>query len=140
QPAQGIALLEAMAAENPDAMEVHTAMAWIYEREGDFTSAERVAAATIERFGEEHEEPHFLQGSLLEKQERYEEAEAAFRKALEINAENPMVLNYLGYMLADNNRDLDEALEFIQKAVAADPINGAYLDSLGWVYYRLEEL
>jgi predicted negative regulator of RcsB-dependent stress response len=43
-------------------------------------------------------------------------------------------------MLADNNEKLDEALAMIQVAVEADPINGAYLDSLGWVYYRLDRL
>jgi predicted Zn-dependent protease len=49
-------------------------------------------------------------------------------------------LNYLGYMLADRNIRLPEALEMIQKAVNKEPNNGAYLDSLGWVYYRMNRL
>jgi tetratricopeptide (TPR) repeat protein len=49
-------------------------------------------------------------------------------------------LNYLGYMLADRNERLNEALEMIQKAVDMDPHNAAFLDSLGWVYYRLNRL
>ena len=53
---------------------------------------------------------------------------------------NDAAANYLGYMLADADRDLQHALDLIQKAVAAAPENGAYVDSLGWVYYRLGKL
>ncbi|MEO1368758.1 MAG: tetratricopeptide repeat protein, partial [Acidobacteriota bacterium] len=44
---------------------------------------------------------------------------------------------YLGYTWAERGENLDEALGLIQRAVAADPDNGAYVDSLGWVYYQL---
>ncbi len=48
-----------------------------------------------------------------------------------------MALNYLGYMLADRGTRLDESLGYIRRAVALDPNNGAYLDSLGWAYYKM---
>ena len=48
-----------------------------------------------------------------------------------------MTLNYMGYMLADRGVRLDEALNYIKKAVELEPANGAYLDSLGWAYYKL---
>jgi tetratricopeptide (TPR) repeat protein len=48
-----------------------------------------------------------------------------------------MTLNYLGYMLADKGLRLPEALDMIRKAVKAEPMNGAYLDSLGWVYFKM---
>jgi tetratricopeptide (TPR) repeat protein len=48
-----------------------------------------------------------------------------------------MTLNYLGYMLADRNTHLEEALTLIKKALDLDPQNGAYLDSLGWAYFKL---
>ena len=48
----------------------------------------------------------------------------------------PAVLNYLGYMLADQGEKLPEALKMIRKAVDLEPQNGAYLDSLGWVYFK----
>jgi tetratricopeptide (TPR) repeat protein len=51
--------------------------------------------------------------------------------------QNSMTLNYLGYMLADRGVKLEEALGLIKKAVELEPSNGAYLDSLGWAYYRL---
>jgi len=48
-----------------------------------------------------------------------------------------MTLNYLGYMLADKGTRLTEALKLIRKAVELEPINGAFLDSLGWAYFKL---
>ena len=50
------------------------------------------------------------------------------------------MLNFLGYLLADHNRRLDEALGMIRRAVEKDPDNGAFVDSMGWVYYRLGKL
>ena len=79
----------------------------------------------------------FLRGTLYERQKLYDQAEIEFRKALAIDPNNSMTLNYLGYMLADHGVKLNEALAMIQKAVELDPQNYAYLDSLGWAYYKL---
>lgn len=79
----------------------------------------------------------FLRGSLYERQKKIDLAEQAFRQVLQQDPNNAMALNYLGYMLADNNLHLEESLAMIKKAVATDPQNGAYLDSLGWVYFKL---
>jgi len=51
--------------------------------------------------------------------------------------QNAVTLNYLGYMLADRNMKLDEALTLIKKAIELEPASGAYLDSLGWAYFRM---
>ena len=64
-------------------------------------------------------------------------SEADFRAALELNPEQPQVLNYLGYSLVEQQRNLDEALDMIERAVAASPDSGYIVDSLGWVLYRL---
>lgn len=64
-------------------------------------------------------------------------AEADFRRALELNPDQPEVLNYLGYSLVEKQQNLDEALEMIERAVAARPESGFIVDSLGWVLYRL---
>ena len=63
-----------------------------------------------------------------------------FRELLGKNPDNAGVLNYLGYMWADRSENLQEALRFIQKAVDLDPFNGAYLDSLGWAQFKLNDL
>ena len=79
----------------------------------------------------------FLRGALAERQKHYEPAEDFFRQALDVDPSNAMVLNYLGYMLADKGTKLPEALKLIRKAVEQEPMNGAYLDSLGWAYFKL---
>jgi len=80
---------------------------------------------------------YFLRGALDERQKHYDSAEEQFRKILAIDSNNSMTLNYLGYMLADRGVKLDDALSMVQKAVQLDPQNGAYLDSLGWVYFKM---
>ena len=61
-------------------------------------------------------------------------------EALVLEPDSAPVLNYLGYMNADRGVRLDESLALIEKAVALDPDNGAYLDSLGWALFRLSRL
>lgn len=79
----------------------------------------------------------FLRGALSERQKHYDPAENFFRQALDLDPSNAMVLNYLGYMLADKGSKLPEALTMVRKAVEQEPMNGAYLDSLGWTYFKL---
>jgi len=57
-----------------------------------------------------------------------------------VNPKNAPVLNYYGYMLGDLGIRLDEAEALVQKALKEDPYNGAYLDSLGWIYFKENKL
>ena len=82
----------------------------------------------------------FARGAMFEKQKNFELAEAEFRKVLASDPDNAGALNYLGYMLADRNIRLDEANKLISRAVELEPGNGAYLDSLGWVQFRQNNL
>ncbi len=77
---------------------------------------------------------------LLFKFNRNAEGRAALRDILKQEPNNAEALNALGYTLADENRDLDEARRMIDQAVKQDPDNAAYLDSLGWVQYRQGQL
>jgi len=79
----------------------------------------------------------FLRGSTFERQKRYAEAEEQFKRVIVSDPQHAMALNYLGYMLADQNTKLDEAFGYIKRALDIDPNNGAYLDSIGWAYFRL---
>ena len=81
----------------------------------------------------------FLKGALADRQKHLEQAESFFREVLDIDPNNAMTLNYMGYMFADKGVRLQEALKFIRKAVDQEPMNGAYLDSLGWVYFKMGE-
>ncbi|WP_299969877.1 tetratricopeptide repeat protein [uncultured Roseobacter sp.] len=80
---------------------------------------------------------HYARAISHERQDNWEAAEADFRAALEINPGQPQVLNYLGYSLVEKQTKLEEALEMIERAVAASPDSGYIIDSLGWALYRL---
>ena len=65
------------------------------------------------------------------------QAEASLRRTLELEASHAPALNFLGYSMADDRVHLEEALDLVQRALEMDPWNGAYLDSLGWVYFQM---
>ena len=94
--------------------------------------AEAFATEPPEHFGID-----LLRATVYDHDKKFEPAEAAYKKALAVDPNNPTVLNDYGYMLADHGVRLPEALAMLQKAVRLDPQNGAYLDSLGWVYFKL---
>ena len=81
----------------------------------------------------------FLKGELAERQKHLDQAEQYFQQALDLDPSNAMTLNYMGYMWADKGLRLPEALKLVKKAVEQEPWNGAYLDSLGWVYFKMGE-
>lgn len=81
----------------------------------------------------------FLKGALADRQKHMEQAETYFRQVLEMDPDNAMTLNYMGYMFADKGVRLQEALKLVRKAVELEPMNGAYLDSLGWTYFKMGE-
>ena len=135
-------MLQAMLQDKPGDREVLLTLAQVNERAKRYREAEQAIAAA-EKFSsrkEEKEFVYFLWGSILERQDKYDAAEEQFHKALAINPNSAMTLNYLGYMLADHGVRLEEAKGYIQTALEQDPHNGAYLDSLGWVFYKLDQL
>jgi tetratricopeptide (TPR) repeat protein len=79
----------------------------------------------------------FQRGTLYERSRQYGRAEEAFRAVIAREPKHAQALNFLGYMLADRGERLDEALSLIDRALAIDPENGSYLDSLGWAYFKL---
>ncbi|HWW60667.1 MAG TPA: tetratricopeptide repeat protein, partial [Thermoanaerobaculia bacterium] len=78
----------------------------------------------------------FELGSALERAGERPAAEKAFLSILEKHPEHGATLNYLGYMWAEGGVNLDKAQEMLTRAVTQEPRNGAYIDSLGWVYFR----
>jgi predicted Zn-dependent protease len=82
----------------------------------------------------------FQLGSLYERSGDTKAAEETFVALLKKDPEHTQTLNYLGYMWAEAGKNLDQAHEMLVRAVGKDPTNGAYVDSLGWVYFRLGKL
>jgi tetratricopeptide (TPR) repeat protein len=80
---------------------------------------------------------YYVRGIAEERSKQWPKAEADFLKALDLNPDQPQVLNYLGYSWVDQGMNLDKALGMIQKAVSASPNDGYIIDSLGWAFYRL---
>ena len=79
----------------------------------------------------------FEYGAAAERAGLYDKAAELFKRAIELDpADAAQAYNYLGFMWADQNTHLDEAEDYIKRALAAEPENGAYLDSLGWLHYR----
>jgi tetratricopeptide (TPR) repeat protein len=122
--------------------ETYVAMAEVYQKAKNYAemgkaldSAEKLAQTKDDKVA-----VLFLRGAMYERQKKYDLAEKIFRQVIDLDAANAEALNYLGYMLADENVKLQEAQDLIKRAVKLDPNNYAYLDSLGWVYYRLNRL
>src|SRR5207237_2536378 len=82
---------------------------------------------------------YFEAGSAHERKGDYEQAEKYFEKSLQLSPDFAEALNYLGYMWAEHGLKLDRARELIEKAVKAEPKNAAYLDSLAWVLFKLNQ-
>jgi tetratricopeptide (TPR) repeat protein len=79
---------------------------------------------------------HFELGALLERVGKYEEAIVSMEKALELNPNHSNAHNFIGYIYSVRGVNLDKALEHLTKALAIQPKNGYFLDSLGWIYYQ----
>ena len=118
--------------------DTHMQLAQVYEKAKNYGEMSKSidAAEGLSTTSDEKEMIHFMRGAMLEKSKKFELAEAEFRKLLAINPASTSALNYLGYMLADRGTRLNEAVDMIKKALEQDPQNGAYLDSLGWAYYK----
>jgi tetratricopeptide (TPR) repeat protein len=135
-------LLSGLLHGNSTDQEIYLDLAQVQERGRKYAEAEQ-AAQKAEQLASEpgaREGVWFMLGAIYERQKKFDLAEQQFRKVLEANPNNAPVLNYYGYMLADRGIRLDEANALIQRAVTAEPNNGAYLDSLGWVYYKQNKL
>jgi tetratricopeptide (TPR) repeat protein len=122
--------------------ETYITLAQVYEKAKNYGEMAKAidAADKLSQSKEEKISIAFMRGAMYEKMKTFDAAEAEFRKVLELDPKNTSALNYLGYMLADRNVRVSEALKYIQQAVDAEPNNAAYLDSLGWAYYRLGDL
>lgn len=122
-----------------DDRETYVDLAQMYGRLKRFPEAEQAIAKALPLANTPDEKNYvvFVQGSIYEREKKFEPAEEAFRKVINSDPKNAGALNYLGYMLADRGTRLEEALGMLRKAVQLDPQNGAYLDSLGWVYFKM---
>ncbi|HYS22804.1 MAG TPA: tetratricopeptide repeat protein [Candidatus Eisenbacteria bacterium] len=142
QTDDAVKILRAQLHGEPGDRETYLNIAQVYERGRRYKEAEEAARAAEVLPGQarENEMVWFLLGAIYERQKFFDKAEEQFKKVLAVNPKNAPVLNYYGYMLGDLGIRLDEAEALVQEALKEDPFNGAYLDSLGWIYFKENKL
>ncbi len=118
---------------------VELAIVQVYSRAKQYRKAQAELNSVLQQDlkPDDREFAQFLLGSVYERQKKYDLAEKEFKKVLATDPLNAEAFNYLGYMLADRGVQLQESVKYIQKALQLDPSNGAYLDSLGWAYFKM---
>jgi tetratricopeptide (TPR) repeat protein len=131
--------LQALMNNTPADRELYLSVAQVYSQAKQFAEAEQAVKKALgyNSKPEEQEYSRFMLGSIYERQKEYDLAEEQFKKVLAVDPFNASAANYLGYMLADRGVRLEESVKYIQKALELEPNNGAYLDSLGWAYYKM---
>lgn len=105
------------------------------ERYEEAAKAYSMAIALVREPGRRDWFLYFLRGAAFEKLGRMAETEADLRQAMALNPDEANVLNYLGYLYLDQQRNLDEARQLISRAVELRPDDGFIIDSLGWAFY-----
>lgn len=133
-------VLTALTRSHAGIIEVHSALGDALRREERFAEAIPAYTAALDLVAQpdqRHWTLYYSRGICNERAGNWAAAEADFRKALELNPDQPQVLNYLGYSFVDRGENLDEALGMIERAVAAQPEAGYIIDSLAWALFRL---
>jgi len=144
---EAVKVLEAMANEQPERIDALVRLGDLWrskvKQPGPFPEYDRALAAydrAVARVAtpqQQHWSLFFSRAVVLERSGRWARAEPDLLKALELEPEQPSVLNYLGYSWADQRLHLDKALPMIERAVELRPRDGYIIDSLGWVHFRL---
>ncbi len=164
---EAIAVLEQVLATDPNDIDANCWMGIAHQELGNFEKAapylkkaiahvpERVAHLyfLLEKYEEvvavleqvlatdpNHVEANYWMGSAYQALERFERAEFYLRKTITLSPDHEKAHNALGYLLAEHGTNLDEAVKLIRKALKKSPANGAYLDSLGWAYFKQGKL
>ncbi|MGC1620834.1 MAG: tetratricopeptide repeat protein [Candidatus Acidiferrum sp.] len=142
QTDEAVKILQGQLTKTPADRDTYLNIAQVYERNHRYEEAEQSALAAEALPGppRDNEMTWFMLGAIYERQKFYDRAEIEFKKALAVNPRDAAVLNYYGYMLGDLGIRLDEAQSLVQRALKEEPNSGAYLDSLGWIYYRENKL
>lgn len=135
-----IEVLQQLSESHAEQSAVHVALGDVFRRLSRYDEAGEAYDRALSLYDEPDQAQwslFYMRGITHERMDRWDLAEADFRKALELKPDQPQVLNYLGYSLVEMQVNLDEALNMIERAVKARPNDGYITDSLGWVLYRL---
>jgi tetratricopeptide (TPR) repeat protein len=135
-----VSLLKQATTHSSDHTEPLISLGNIYRSKKQFAEAADAYSGALQSIATNNQSLwslYYSRGIAFERLNRWPEAEADFRKALELSPEQPLVLNYLGYSWIEQGNNLDEAFRMLRRAVEQRPTDGYIVDSLGWAYYRL---
>lgn len=141
--AEALRRLNNIVATRPDDLDAVSVLGDLLRYNEDYLAAAEAYTKALEITGGESPADwrfYYVRGIAYERAKEWPRAEADFLKALELNPDQPQVLNYLGYSWIDQDMHLVRALEMIEKAVAAQPQDGYIIDSLGWAFYKLDRM
>jgi len=141
--AEALRRLNNIVATRPDDLDAVSVLGDLLRYDEDYLAAAEAYTKALEITGGESPADwrfYYVRGIAYERAKEWPRAEADFLKALELNPDQPQVLNYLGYSWIDQDMHLVRALEMIEKAVAAQPQDGYIIDSLGWAFYKLDRM
>ncbi len=140
---EAIEALRSMAEENPAESSPLIDLGDVLRGSDRFQEAVEAYDEAFKRIKDLDDEHHwtlyYARGIALERAKDWDRAEDDLLKALELQPDQPYVLNYLGYTWIEKRMHLKRAQEMVQKAVNLRPNDGYIVDSLGWVYYQLGE-
>jgi tetratricopeptide (TPR) repeat protein len=137
---EGLAVLKDLIRDHPEDLRPLEAMACMLRGRKRYAEAIKYYDAIIDMAGEpepSHWTYWYARGTSYERIKDWPSAERDLLFANELNPDQPLILNYLGYSWVDRNMRLNEGLEFIEKAVQLKPDDGYIVDSLGWAHFRL---
>lgn len=132
---QGVAAMEEFFRRTQDDPDAYVAMSQVYTDANRGAQAVKVLQDAQSKFPAETGIAFEL-GTVLDRQRKFAESEVVFRQLLSKEPDNAPALNYFGYMLAERGERLNESVDYIKRALAIDPNNGSYLDSIGWAYFK----
>jgi tetratricopeptide (TPR) repeat protein len=130
------ALFHGLIESEGGSVEAYISVSEALMRQKRYAGADQILRESLKRHADD-DRLLFARGAALERLGRGTQAERVLARAVEVNPKNAMALNYLGYMLADSGRRLGDSLAYVERALALEPDNPAYLDSLGWALFKL---
>ena len=133
---RAIDTLQRVVEMDPENASLHQRLGDIHRRHEQFRQSRDAYMAALE-LGRDSGGLHRSLGVALERLGETRAAETHLLRAIEIDPSDAYALNYLGYWWADEGRNLEEAIAMIERAVSKRPDSGFFVDSLGWVHFRL---
>ena len=140
---QAVADMRSMLKGGAEDRDVYVRLGIVYTRAKQWNDALQALAKAEEVSTKADDKAYvlFLRGDLYQRQKNFDAAEVEFKKVLSMtpptDPQAAATLNYLGYMNADRGVKLEESLNLIKQALTFEPNNPAYLDSVGWAYFKL---